>query len=1611
MSGYKSKYQSLVELLQSHAFEITQSPEAWADFLDTSARMYKYQFADWVLIHAQRPDATACATMQFWNDHFGRWIKAGSKGIGLLGPPESSDKLRWIFDISDTRETTHSRHPFIWKLRAEHQENILSLLEDATPKEKTPQDALMGMAIRFVEGYNQVNKEVNKLLAHSAAYLALARCGFDPAALKDGFATITHLQNHELLAVCGERLAEAIHETLRPIENLVKNYRHGEEERKPNDERDNISLGRGLSVPEPRTSSQRDTSDPQVRGVETAVPQGRETGSIRGADFQRDAASPPGGHRGTGGRDGRADHGRNAQEGPAARQSHESVGLGGAPQRHPRTSGGDRVSGADLQLELGFDWDEQSQHDQEGPAAAIPSPASQPGEAETPLISPVPPAEIERVNYQIVNDQLGIGGAKSKFKANIEAIATLKQIEAEGRLAGTLEQEILARYVGWGGLPQAFDKENTAWSNEYARLREILDDQEYDSARASTLNAHYTSPSVIKAVYQAVEKLGFSGGNILEPAMGTGNFFGLLPESLAASRLYGVELDNLTGRIAAQLYQKAAVQITGLEKTDFPKNFFDLVIGNVPFGNYQVADPQYKQHSFLLHDYFFAKSLDLVRPGGLLALITSKGTLDKANPAVRRYLAERGELLGAVRLPNTAFLANAGTEVTSDIIFLQKKPQPTVAEPSWLYLGETKDGVPVNQYFLEHPEMLLGQMVRQPSLYGGKDETACISPPDSDLSATLQGAINRLEGNVLSPVLDIEEDDPSGYIPADPAVKNWSYTIIDDEIYYRENSIMKRVNHLSGEGAKRLKAMWQISQCVHRLIDIQLQDAPDEEIQNEQRQLLALYKDFSHHYGLINDRANANAFAKDSAYEILCALEVLDEDRKLERLSDIFTKRTIIPHQTPEYVETASEALTVSLSEKGGVDLDFMANLTTKSKETIISELEGEIFPNPQKTSDTGEYLYESASEYLSGAVRDKLEAARQAAKLDPRLSANVAALEAVQPKKLDASEIEVRLGSTWIGPEYIHDFIIELLEPPVYAAMNIKVKYSELNNEWRIEGKKMDFSNLKAQSVYGTTRANAYALIENSLNLKDIRIYDQVETPDGRKVRELNRNETALAQLKQEDIKQEFKNWVFRDDERRRVLVEKYNRLFNSSRAREYDGQHLVFPGMNPQISLKKHQLNAIAHILYGGNTLLAHELGAGKTFEMIAAVMESKRLGLSSKALLVVPNHLTEQTASEFLRLYPAANVLVTRKQDFEKRYRQQFCARIATGEYDAIIMGHSQFEKIPVSNERQARLLRQQIRDIVSGIEELKAKQGEHFTIKQKENAKKTLEVKLQKLLAQERKDDMINFEQLGIDRLFVDEAQNYKNLFFYTKMNNVAGLPQTEAQKTTDMFLKCQYLDDLTDSRGVVFATGTPVSNSMAELYTMMRYLQYNSLKKHHLENFDAWASTFGETTTNLELAPEGSGYRARTRFAKFYNLPELMNMFKQAADIRTADTLDLPRPKAKYMTIRVEPSEIQKEMVKSLSERATKIANREVDPSEDNMLKITSDGRKIGLDQRLFNPDLPDHPDSKVNACVDKVYQIWDENQIERSTQLVFCDCSTPNKHKFNLYDDIMNITR
>ena len=1205
----------------------------------------------------------------------------------------------------------------------------------------------------------------------------------------------------------------------------------------------------------------------------------------------------------------------------------------------------------------------------------------------------------DRNQFKITNDNLGEGSPREKFNNNVEAIRVLKKCEEENRFATPQEQEILSKYVGWGGLPQAFDEKDFSWSNEYSILKNLLDEKEYSQARESTLTAFYTPPVVIRSMYKALENMGLKTGNILEPSCGVGNFIGMLPDSLENCKLYGVELDSISGRIARQLYQKSTVAVQGYEDTNLPNSFFDVAVGNVPFGDFKVLDKKYDKNKFLIHDYFFAKTLDKVRPGGVIAFITSKGTLDKENPSVRKYIAQRADLLGAIRLPNNTFKANAGTEVTSDIIFLQKRDSITDIEPDWVYLGENDDGIKMNQYFIDNPEMILGNIEMISTRFGY--DSACISDGEK-LEDKLERAISNIHAEVKEYELDdIGEEDNS--IEADLTVRNFSYTLIDDKIYFRENSRMYP-QELAMTTENRVKGLIEIRDCVRTLLEYQTEDYPDEDIKREQVKLNQLYDRFTKKYGLINSRGNNSAFSNDSSYYLLCSLEILDDNGNLARKADMFTKRTIKPKTEITSVDNANDALIVSLSEKARVDITFMQKLCNMNMDKMLKDLEGEIFNVPEY-GEPNQWV--TADEYLSGNVREKLKIAEHFAETDERFNVNVKYLKEVQPKDLSASEISVRLGSTWIPPEDIKVFIEYLLNPSNYACQNINVHYNEATSEWWIEGKNYDKYNIKATNTYGTGRASAYKIIEDSLNLKDTRIYDYYEDENGKRVAELNKKETAIAQAKQEQIKLAFEEWIWKDPERRERLTKFYNERFNSIRPREYDGSHISFDGMNPEITLRKHQVNAIARILYGGNTLLAHEVGAGKTFEMVAAAMESKRLGLCNKSLFVVPNHIVEQFGQEFLQLYPSANVLVTTKKDFETANRKKFCSRIATGDYDAIIISHSQFEKIPMSVERQVAIIQKQIEDITLGIQDLKNNNGERFSIKQMEKTKKGLETRLAKLNDTSRKDDVVTFEELGVDRIFVDEAHYYKNLFLYTKMRNVGGIAQTEAQKSSDLFMKCRYLDELTGGKGVIFATGTPISNSMVELYTMQRYLQYGELEKRHLQQFDAWASTFGETVTAIELSPEGTGYRAKTRFAKFFNLPELMALFKEVADIQTSEMLNLPVPKANYHNVVIEPSEIQKELVKDLSERAEKIRNRMVDSSVDNMLKITNDGRKLALDQRLTNDMLEDFEHSKVATCADNIYSIWDKTSEDKSAQLVFCDLSTPhNDGKFNVYDDL-----
>ena len=1217
-------------------------------------------------------------------------------------------------------------------------------------------------------------------------------------------------------------------------------------------------------------------------------------------------------------------------------------------------------------------------------------------------VSPVPAPSEPRHNYRITEDTLGVGGAKEKFRNNMAAINLLHELELENRLATPEEQEILSKYVGWGGLSMAFDENNAAWADEFKELYASLSPEEYRAAMESTLTAFYTPPVVIKGMYEALERLGFSEGSILEPSCGTGNFFGLLPDEMAGSKLRGVEIDPLTGKIAKQLYQKANIAVQGFEETKLPDDHFDVVIGNVPFGDFKVNDSRYNAQKFLIHDYFFAKALDKVRAGGVVAFITSKGTMDKASPEIRKYIAQRAELLGAIRLPDNTFRANAGTEVTSDILFLQKRDRVIDTEPDWVHLDTDENGITMNSYFVQHPEMILGEMKMESTRFGF--DSACKAYQDIPLSELLHNAVQNIQGEIPEYENELDEisDGQDASIPADPNVRNFSYALVDGKVYFREDDRMTPAA-ASVTAENRIKGLIQIRDCVRKLIEYQTEDYPDDLIHTEQENLNRLYDSFTKQYGLINNRGNYLAFASDESYFLLCSLEVLDDEGNFKRKADMFTKRTIKPHREITSVETASEALALSIGEKARVDLHYMEQLTGKPKEEIIKDLQGVIFRIP--ATEPAQYV--TADEYLSGNVRAKLITAEAAAKENPEFAVNAQALKQVIPQDLSAAEISVRLGTTWIPQEDIQRFVMELLTPSSYAQSRIRVRYTPINGDWFIENKSSDYGNVKADSTYGTKRASAYRIIEDTLNLRDTRIFDYVYDENGNKKAVFNAKETTAAQAKQEAIKQAFQDWIWKDPERRNRLVRYYNDTFNSVRPREYDGSHITFGGISPEITLRPHQVNAIAHILYGGNTLLAHKVGAGKTFEMVAAAQESKRLGLCNKAMFVVPNHLVGQWASEYLRLYPSANILVTRKQDFETGNRKKFCSRIATGDYDAVIIGHSQFEKIPMSIERQREQLEQQLDDIERGIDDVQASKGEQFTVKQLMKTRKGIKAKLDKLNDTKRKDTVIDFEQLGIDRLFIDESHFYKNLYLYTKMRNVGGIAQTEAQKSSDLFMKCRYLDEITGNRGTIFATGTPISNSMVELYSVQRYLQYDTLLRNGLQHFDSWASTFGETVTALELAPEGTNYRAKTRFAKFFNLPELMLMFREVADIQTADMLKLPVPKVNYHNIKTKPSEIQTEMVAALASRAEKVRARLVEPNVDNMLKITNDGRNLALDQRMIDPMLPDDPNSKVNACIDNVYRIWEKYADTKATQLVFCDLSTPkNDGTFNIYDDV-----
>ena len=1834
------------QLAEDTARRLTGSWERWAGFLATAGRLYKYHYPDQLMIYAQRPDATACASYDVWNDRMNRYVRRGSKGIALLDDAGDRLRLRYVFDLADTGTRKNSRDPWLWTLEDRHGIPVKAMLERryGTAADTLPQqladvagqlaDAYWAdhgqeiggiLANSMLEEYDELNRGLafKRVVTASTTFALLSRCGYAPENRfgAETFRNIYEFNTPATVAALGTAVSESSREVLLQIAAVVRQVeRDIAEERRLWDEQHSIAVHaeRGLSDPEYRDEPAADASG-QVRADAPDVSQGEPAGPLQSPAPEREAVPAPGGDRpDSEGPLGPADGGA-AETEPGPGQSGAADGLGAAHERSENAGRGSDPERVDFQLSFftteaeqiaqidqraeteqvsafsfsevdwraalasgsGFEhgkeriaayyaenhtqkerieflkkeygtggrswtfqdgsngfldydasgiklrsypngqeqrlkWPEVEKRihvliatgqylDETEPSISEandtrtegeilreklaergiingqvidpekldsdhfirqvvadvtaremepvteaaepvplelaqtepPEPEASPDESAAPneptatsapeafypadknnlpydvvverLQVDQPQPEIPARNFRITDEHMGEGGPKQKFARNIEAIRTLQTLENENRNATPEEQEILSQYVGWGGLADAFDPDKDSWAREYTQLKELLSPEEYTAARASTLNAHYTSPTVIRAIYDAVEQMGFQTGNILEPSCGVGNFFGMLPESMQGSRLYGVELDSITGRIARQLYPEATITVAGFETTK-QRDFYDLAVGNVPFGNYKVNDKAYNQLGFSIHNYFFAKALDQVRPGGIVAFVTSRYTMDSKDSSARKYLAQRADLLGAVRLPNNAFKANAGTEVVSDILFLQKLERPIDREPEWVQVGRTPEGFTVNQYFVDHPDMVLGELSAESTQYGREDVT--VDPIEgADLAGQLKEATAKIQGRyVAAERAETELDEGASHIlPADPNVKNFSYTVVDGEVYYRENSVMNPVE-LSGDAKERVKGMVELRGIVNELIAYQLEDFPDADIAAKQAELNAAYDAFTAKYGLLNDRKNGRLFEDDSSYYLLCSLENLDENGKLKSKADMFTKRTIRPERAVTHVDTPAEALAVSIGEKGKVDLPYMAELlgTPEEFERITGELRGVIFKDPSEDVSDPEAGWQTAGEYLSGNVRNKLQIARLAAANDPTFAVNVEALTKAQPKELEASEIDVRLGATWISPDIIQKFMNETFQIPFYLRYAIRVKFSPATAEWRIEGKtKTGHNDVMAYETFGTTRASAYKILEDTLNLRDARVYDTVEDENGKPKRVLNKKETMLAGQKQQAIKDAFANWIWQDPQRRESLIKQYNELFNSTRPREYDGSHIHFVGMNPEITLREHQRNAIAHVLYGGNTLLAHEVGAGKTFEMAASAMEAKRLGLCQKSLFVVPNHLTLQWAQEFLHLYPSAKLLVASKKDFETANRKKFCARIATGDYDAVIIGHSQFEKIPLSFERQERIIQEQIDEIQGGIAELKHSSGEKFTIKQMEKSRKQLEMKLEKLRAAERKDDVVTFEELGVDRLFVDESHSFKNLFLVTKMRNVAGLSTSEAQKSSDMFGKCRYMDELTGGRGVIFATGTPVSNSMTELYTVMRYLQYGTLHQKGLTHFDCWASTFGETTTSIELAPEGTGYRARTRFAKFFNLPELMTMFKEVADIKTSDQLHLPVPEAKFETVLVKPSEIQKEMVQSLSERAGKINAGIVDASEDNMLCVTNDGRKIGLDQRLMNPLLPDDPNSKLNACVRNVLRIWEEGKEERLTQLLFCDLSTPKGDgQFNVYDDV-----
>ena len=1645
-----SKLQAVIGLADKLTSDLTAHRGAWRQFLQTAARVYKYSFADQLLIFGQRPDATACAELALWNDRMGRWVNRGAHGIALIDTRGRRPRLRYVFDVSDTHPSRErlGRPLRLWTIRPEQQEAVSERLEQMYPDAgitgmdfeekiiKICELAVQNQLAYYLEQLEQVTansllEELDELnlstwlrlpLVSSVGYIVLTRCGVNADRYYNDadYEHIYDFSTPATVTVLGNAVSDISRILLLELGKLARSLPQDVPQRQ---------LRRKPAAPRRPVPKRQDRAEP----VEQPAPAAQsnpepepEAAAVSGSDIpgatapelpapvESEAATEPVKPRhlplGTTVYIGSKEYVLVAYGDNSVTLCEPDCPL--FQDVMPRTEFDVKLAENPLNDRL-LDTAQTIQPETETPAtteqtepeqreeapAAPPTPRRH-GKSSPTVLHPEIPAE-QRHNYHIHDDALGVGTPGEKFARNVRAIRLLKKLEVEDRFATPEEQEILAQYVGWGGLADCFDERHS----KYAELKALLTEDEYAAARASTLNAHYTTPVVIRAVYDALADMGFRGGNILEPSCGVGNFFGMLPEHMGNSKLYGVELDSLTGRIAQQLYQRANITVQGYERVSYPKDFFDAAVGNVPFGNYQVNDKAYNRLGFSIHNYFFAKALDQVRPGGIVAFVTSRYTMDTKDPAVRRYLAQRAELLGAIRLPNNAFKANAGTEVVTDIIFLQKREHIDLSEPAWVQLGESANGFTINRYFVDHPEMILGIQTAENTQYGKQDFTV-IPIEGTSLENQLADAIQNIHGTYTEAApAELEDAETDNSIPADPAVRNYSYTVVDGKIYYRENSRMTPVA-LSGTAEGRVNGLIGLRDCVRALIEYQTEDYPDEDIQAEQRKLNTLYDVFVRKYGRITARANNTAFRADSSYFLLSSLEVLDDERKFVRKADMFSKRTIKRRVMVSHVDTASEALALSMGERAKVDMPYMMDLTGKTEDEIYADLQGVIFLNPLH-DDTASYpKYLPADEYLSGNVREKLTVAKCSAELHPEdYTVNVQALEAVQPTDLTAAEISVRLGATWLPVDVVNQFTHELMGTPWYMRDKICVHYSQYTGDWRIEGKSADRSSVQAYSTYGTARANGYKIIEETLNLRSVRVVDYVEDEHGNRVPVLNKKETAIAQGKQELIKQAFQDWIWKDPQRRERLCKLYNEKFNSIRPREYDGSHLNFVGINPAITLRPHQVNAIARILYGGNTLLAHVVGAGKTFEMIAAGMESKRLGLCQKSLYVVPNHLTEQWATEFLQLYPAANILVATRRDFETKNRKRFCGRIATGDYDAIIIGHSQFEKIPMSIERQRYILEQQERDILDGLKELKAQHGERFSIKRMEYARKSIQAKLEKLNDQSRKDDVVTFEELGIDRLFVDEAHSFKNLAAFSKMRNVGGISQTEAQKSSDLFMKCRYLDELTGGRGVIFATGTPVSNTMVEMYTMQKYLQYHTLEEHGLLHFDSWASTFGETVTAIELAPEGTGYRAKTRFSRFYNLPELMSMFKEVADIQTADMLNLPVPKANYHNIVLKPSEHQKEMVAALSERAEKVRNKMIDPSVDNMLRITNDGRKLALDQRMMNPILPASETGKVSACAGNVYAIWQRTAAQKSTQLVFCDLSTPKSDgQFNVYD-------